>query len=377
MIIFDILIFLIILSIVVLVHELGHFWGAKLTGVKVEEFGIGFPPKIWKKKIGETEYSIGALPFGGYNKIYGMDEIDDEKDKDPRGYERKGFWVKALICLGGVIMNLIFAVFLFYFLVIGSGFKMSQTMIITDYKFPFGTQIDRPLVLDVSENSPAQMAGLKFKDVIVSINGDNINSLGQFINILDSNLGKNISLDFIDAETEEIKTVNVTLRSEITEDQGALGISYGDMSYIEYSSLGDKLLCGFYHTYNFVDYSIRAMGTLIGNSVEEKSIEPLANSMSGPIGIFAITKIVAQEGIIPLINLIALLSIAIGVTNLLPIPAMDGAKTIFLGLELINKKIFTKELQMKVEQIGMVFLIILALVMVFKDFFQFKDIIFK
>jgi len=86
---------------------------------------------------------------------------------------------------------------------------------------------------------------------------------------------------------------------------------------------------------------------------------------------------VAQEGIIPLINLIALLSIAIGVTNLLPIPAMDGAKTIFLGLELINKKIFTKELQMKVEQIGMVFLIILALVMVFKDFFQFKDIIFK
>lgn len=377
MIIFDILIFLIILSIVVLVHELGHFWGAKLTGVKVEEFGIGFPPKIWKKKIGETEYSIGALPFGGYNKIYGMDEIDDEKDKDPRGYERKGFWVKALICLGGVVMNLIFAVFLFYFLVIGSGFKMSQTMIITDYKFPFGTQIDRPLVLDVSENSPAQMAGLKFKDIIVSINGDNINSLGQFINTIDSNLGKNISLGFIDAETEEIKTVDVTLRSEKTEDQGALGVSYGDMSYIEYKSLSDKLLCGFYHTYNFVDYSIRAMGTLIGNSVEEKSIEPLANSMSGPIGIFAITKIVAQEGIIPLINLIALLSIAIGVTNLLPIPAMDGAKTIFLGLELINKKIFTKELQMKVEQIGMIFLIILALVMVFKDFFQFKDIIFK
>lgn len=377
MIIFDILIFLIILSIVVLVHELGHFLGAKLTGVKVEEFGIGFPPKIWKKKIGETEYSIGALPFGGYNKIYGMDEIDDEKDKDPKGYENKGFWVKALICLGGVIMNLIFAVVLFYFLVIGSGFKMSQTMIISDYKFPFGTQIDRPLVLDVSENSPAQIAGLKFKDIIVSINGNNINSLGQFSDTIDSNLGKNISLGFIDGETEEIKIIEITPRIEKPEDQGALGISYGDMSYIEYKSLDDKLLCGFYHTYNFVDYSLRAMGTLIGNSVEEKSIEPLASSMSGPIGIFAITKIVAQDGIIALINLIALLSIAIGVTNLLPIPAMDGAKTIFLGLELINKKIFTKELQMKVEQIGMIFLIILALVMVFKDFFQFKDIIFN
>lgn len=377
MIIFDILIFLIILSIVVLVHELGHFLGAKLTGVKVEEFGIGFPPKIWKKKIGETEYSIGALPFGGYNKIYGMDEIDDEKDKDPRGYESKGFWVKALICLGGVIMNLIFAVILFYFLVIGSGFKMSQTMIVTDYNFPFGDQIDRPLVLDVSENSPAQIAGLKFKDIIVSINGNNINSLEQFSDTIDSNLGKNISLSFIDGETEEIKTIEITPRIEKPEDEGALGISYGDMSYIEYKSLGDKLLCGFYHTYNFVHYSVVAMGSLIGSSVEEKSIEPLASSMSGPVGIFAITKIVAQEGIIALINLIALLSIAIGVTNLLPIPAMDGAKTIFLGLELINKNIFTKELQMRAEQIGMVLLIILALVMVFKDFFQFKDIIFN
>ena len=377
MIIFDLGIFIIVLSVVVFVHEFGHFAAAKLTGVRVEEFGVGFPPKIWKKKKGDTEYFLGALPFGGYNKIYGMDENDPEKDKDPDAYENHGFWHKAFICLGGVMANLVFAVILFYFLVIGSGFKMSQTMILDDYKFPFGTQINHPLIVGVYDNSPAALAGLKSRDVVLSVNGKSMNSYAQFSSEIDANLGKNISLVILNNTTKQEQALNIVPRSSVTAGQGPLGVALAEVSYLEYSSLADKILCGFYHTYNFVDYSIVAMGSLIGSSVKEKSMEPLASSMSGPVGIFAITKVVSKEGIIAVINLVALLSIALGVSNLIPIPAMDGAKTIFLGLEVINKRIFSKELQMKIEQVGMIFLIILALVIVFKDFFQFKDIIFK
>jgi len=126
-----------------------------------------------------------------------------------------------------------------------------------------------------------------------------------------------------------------------------------------------------------MDFSVRALGSMIAESVREKNIQPLADSMSGPVGIFAVTKVVSREGIVALINFVALLSVALGISNLLPIPAMDGAKAIFVFLEAINKKIFNKNLLAQLEKYGILFLIILAIAMVFKDFFQFKDIILK
>jgi regulator of sigma E protease len=364
------------LSLVVLVHELGHFWAAKSTGVKVEEFGIGFPPKIWKKKIGETDYFVGALPFGGYNKIYGMDEMDDEKDKDPKSYESKNTWVKIFICLNGVFMNLLFAVILFYFLIIGSGFKVSQTLILDNYKFPFGEQQINPLIVGVSADSPAAVAGLKSRDAIISVNGTSMSSAEQFADTIDANLGKGLAVTYLDGQTKELKNITLTPRLEKVTGQGPLGVSLSTISFISFNSFADKALCGFYQTYNFIDYSFAAMGDLIVSSFKQKSAEPLASSLTGPVGIFAVTKVVAKEGIVPLVNLLALLSIALGVSNLIPLPALDGAKFIYTLLQAVNKKIFSKELLMKIEQVGMIVLIGLALLIVFKDFFQFKSIIF-
>jgi regulator of sigma E protease len=376
MFIFDILIFIVILSIVVFVHELGHFSAAKSTGVKVEEFGIGFPPKIWQKKIGETQYFLGALPFGGYNKIYGMDEMDDEKDKDPKSYESKSVWVKCFICLNGVFMNLLLAVILFYFLVIGSGFKVSQVLILDDYKFPFGEQQIYPLIVDVNAGSPAAAAGLESRDAIVSVNGAAMSNAEQFFNVIDANLGKSMNVAYLDSQTKELKNTTITPRAAAVAGEGPIGVSLSTIDFISYNSFTDKALCGFYQSYNFIDYSFSAMGSLISTSIKEKTPEPLASSLTGPVGIFAVTKVVAKEGIVPLLNLLALLSIALGVSNLIPLPALDGAKFIYTLLQAINKKIFSKELLMKIEQVGMIVLIGLALLIVFKDFFQFKSIIF-
>lgn len=372
MLIFDLIIFAIVLSSVVLVHELGHFLFAKKTGVKVEEFGIGFPPKIWKKTKGDTEYFIGAIPFGGLNKIYGMDGIDDEKDKDPQSYESKGPVAKSLICLGGVFMNLIFAFILFYFLIGFSSFQMSQNMILKDYTFPFGKQENYTYITNVYDNTPAQKSGLNPKDIIFSLNDKKISSQEELANIIEENSGKEIVLEIMDPKTKEIKEVNVLLSED---KEMTLGIAYGKISFIDYSE--NKLFCGIAHSLNFLDYSFNVLGNIISYSFKNKTMEPLSYSVAGPVGIYAVTKIMAQDGLFQIINLIAILSLALALSNLLPLPALDGAKFLFIILATINRKVFSKKMEMVIETFGMYFLIGLAIIIIFKDFIQFKDIIFK
>ncbi len=372
MFIIDFIVFLFVLGIVVIVHELGHFVAAKTSGVRVEEFGIGFPPKIWKKKKGETEYSIGAIPFGGFNKIYGMDEDDKEKERDPRSYDSKGIWAKLWICAGGIIMNIVFAVLVFYALMISSGFKASQLLLSSDYRFPFGTQENYPLIAQVADGSPASSAGLKSYDVIVSVNGEKLSTVEQFSNIINNDKGKEVDLKLKDG-----RDIKITPRVNPPKDEGALGVALREIAYINYSSIGDKIFVGFEQTYNIVDYSLNAMGRIFYNAIKERSFQTLAYSMAGPVGIYAITKITISKGFYDIMNLIAILSIALGLSNLLPIPAMDGAKLAYTTLQGLNKKVFSKRLQLQIESYGAMFLIILAIVIVFKDFIQFKDIIFK
>jgi len=372
MFIIDFIVFAIILGIVVFVHELGHFWAAKKTGVGVEEFGVGFPPKIWKKKKGETEYFIGTIPFGGMTKIFGMDENDLEKDKSDKAYETKGTGTKLLICGGGIIMNLIFAVVIFYFLVATSGFRIVQPLFYFEYEFPFGTQENRIMIGNVEPESPAALAGLKKYDVVVSVNREEMDSTDEFISIVNENKGKEVLIKLIDG-----KELRATPRIETSETKGPLGVQLRETAILTYNSSIEKALVGFLHAWNITDYSFSALGKIFSYSVKQGSIEPLASSMTGPVGIFAITKVTMERGLYEIFNLIGILSIALGISNLLPIPAMDGAKLIFTCLQAINKKIFSKELQVRIEGFGAMFLILLAVLLVFKDFVQFKDIIFK
>lgn len=368
----DLIVFLIVLGIVVFVHELGHFVAAKTSGVKVEEFGLGFPPRIWKKTIGETQYFIGAIPFGGMTKVFGMDEMDPEKDKDPKAYDNKSGWKKLWICGGGIIFNLIFAVFVFYALVSFSGFRTEQSLIFSGYHFPFGSQTDQISVVHIGEGSPVKEAGLKVGDVIMTINGKDVSSYDNFSKTVLDNKGKEVILGLKDG-----REATVTPRVEYPANEGPLGLGLREVAVITYPSVPEKVFVGFLHTYNITHYSLVAMGQLIYYSVANKSLETIAYSMTGPVGIYAITKLTLAKGLYDTFNLIAILSIALGVSNLLPIPAMDGAKLIYVVLESANRKVFSKDLQMRIETFGAFFLIALAIFIVCKDFIQFKDIIFK
>ncbi|MDD5639626.1 MAG: M50 family metallopeptidase [Candidatus Pacebacteria bacterium] len=377
MFIIDIVIFIFILGLVVMIHELGHFWAAKLTGTRVDEFGIGFPPKIWEKKIGETNYILGAIPLGGYNKIYGMDTEDEKSDTDKHSYDTKGPWARAFICFNGVFMNVIFAALVFYIIMFAYDFKSYQPLIINDYNFKFGVQENRVLVSGVSAGSPAEKAGIKSHDIILSINGKEINNGNETTEIVEKNDNKEIVIKYLDWTAKQEKTVNLIPEYNENVKRAVVGIGMREVAIIDYNNLTDKIFSGFLHTYNFIDYSFAAMAYMFDLSVKEKSIEPLSSSMTGPVGIFAVTKIIVQNGLIETINLVAVLSLALGITNLLPIPAMDGAKLIYIGLESINKKIFNKALQGKIELGGFAILILLAVLLIVKDFIQFKDIIFK
>jgi regulator of sigma E protease len=372
MFIIDIIVFLIVLGVVVLVHEFGHFIAAKSSGVKVEEFGVGFPPRLWKKTIGETQYFIGAIPFGGMTRIFGMDEMDETKEKDSRGYDSKSAWKKLWICGGGVIMNLVFAVIIFYGLIAFSGFKSEQSLIYSEYHFPFGNQVNQVMIAQVDNGSPAEIAGLKTYDVVLSVSGEAVSGTDEFGKVISEHKGQEVILGLKDG-----RELKVTPRSEYPSTEGPLGVGLRDVAILSYSSVPEKALVGFLHTYNITDYSIRAMGYIFSYAITNKSMETVAYSMTGPVGIYAITKIILQKGLYDIINLVAVLSIALGVSNLLPIPAMDGAKLIYVGLQSANKKIFSKDLQIKIENFGAIFLILLAVAIIFKDFIQFKDIIFK
>jgi len=376
--ILTIIIFLLIIGAVIFIHEFGHFLAAKLSNVKVEEFSIGFPPVIFQKKKGETVYSLGLIPLGGFNKIYGMDEINDSDEKsvqDERSYRSQSFIVKLFIILAGVIMNFLLASLIFYFVLFKSNFEFLQPLIFSDYQFPIGSQKNVPVIGAVSDSSPAKDILLP-QDVILKVNGEEITSAVQFQKLIEENKGQQIVLEVKNLQSKEIRTVSVVSRQVYPENEGPLGVAFSECAYLNYgSSAFSKIASGFSHTYNLTHFTFVTLGDLISYSIQEKNGEALASSFIGPVGIFAVTKITVEEGFLAVLNLLAIISLGLGAANLLPIPGLDGGKTLFLCIESFNKK-FTPKIQAQIENYGMIFIILLAIFLIVKDFIQFKEIIF-
>ena len=368
-----IIIFILILGFLVFIHEFGHFIFAKKLGVKVEEFGIGYPPAIWKKKKGETVYSINLIPLGGFTKIYG--EEGEEGVEDPRSFASKSHLKKAIIVMGGVAMNFLLVVIIFYFLLAMSGFT-SHLPLIFDYKFPLGTQQSFPMILDVAEDSPAKEAGLEFEDIIIKGNGTEFKDSGQLIEFINGNKGKEIILTVKKLSASETRKVEITPRVDPPEDQGATGIAIRDITELRYESFWEKSTVGFLHSLNLTHYTFAGLGYYIKASLVEREVEPLASSVVGPVGILAITKLTIQEGFSQVILLLAVISLALAIVNILPIPPLDGGKLVFIAIEAISRKKIPAKIERRTQEIGIIFFIILAVLVTYKDLLQFKDILF-
>ena len=338
---------IIFLSILILVHELGHFLTAKKFGLLVEEFGFGLPPKIWKKKIGETVYSMNALPFGGFVKIFGEDaptQINAE-----RSFANLSIGKRAIIIAAGVLMN-----FLLGWIVLSIIFMIGIPQVV--------------LITEIKQNSPAAEISLKTGDQIIEINSvkiatDNKNIFGseQVIKIINENRGKETAIKI--KRNGEIIDFSVIPRINPPAGEGSLGISLIDAGLPK-----QNILISFWEGLKASLILIKTIALAIFDLIAKAFIGKASlEAITGPIGIVKITSQAGSLGFVYLLQLLALISLNLAVINIFPFPALDGGRLIFLGIEKIKGSPLNHKFEKITNAIGFGLLIFLMLIITIKD----------
>jgi len=338
---FNILIVFFTLVALASLHEFGHFILAKRFGVKVEEFGIGIPPRIFGKKIGETTYSLNLLPLGAFVKLYG----EEEREKDPRSFSQKSIWQRTLIVVGGVVSFWIISFLILSFV-------------------PTGVTISA-----VQDNSPAAIVGLSQKDIIekVKVNGVeySIFTIGDAQKIINKNRGKEIIL--VIQQGKERIDIPVIPRVLPPPGEGALGIglSYGpaQRSYPLYQAP----VRGFLRTVEFTLEVLKGWGRAILNATRGV---PTGVQVMGVVGIFSLFAEIAKLGGSHFLLFLALISIYIALFNILPIPALDGGRLLFLGIEKIKGHPIDQKVEKNINSFFFALLLLLMIFVTIKDIAQ-------
>ena len=365
----SILIFLGVLFVLVVVHEWGHFIAAKKLGIRVDEFGVGFPPKAYgfKPKGSETEYSFNWLPIGGFVRIFGEDP-NDESIKGPdsaRSFVNKPAWVRAVVLVAGVSMNILFA-YLLYVVAFSMGILTSTEGV------EGGTARDHQVVIyEAFEGSPAQEAGLSSGDLIVGIEGDTSDAVisGQKITSAVAEAKGNPVVLLVNSNGENTR-VSVTPQTGILESnpsEYAIGVSMGDVAIVSYPFYKALLVAG-EHTVSMFYQIVVGLGSLLFDAVR---LEADLSSVSGPVGIVSLVGDASALGIVYLLSFTAFISLNLAVINLLPFPALDGGRLLFLLIEKIKGSAINPKLANTVNAVGFAFLILLMVVVTISDIFKF------
>ncbi|HRI05454.1 MAG TPA: site-2 protease family protein [Candidatus Dojkabacteria bacterium] len=368
----NIIIVLLILGFLVAIHELGHFLSAKLFKVKVEAFAIGLGPKFWSKKVGETEYRLNILPLGGYVKILGEgdEELDDKERKDSRNFKNISKWKQIVILLAGVTMNLIFAVGMYYFFIIYSGYKWQLSEDIKGFKPVVGRIVTERLgdveYTQLTEDGNAKLAGLPDNGVIESVDGNKIHYSNDFREYVTSKNGENVLITVCNPECKDY-SVKVS-------DEGKVGmlIPTNYLVALDYSQ--DKLIAGFGHSVNLLKLISTRLSDLFSEAQSTGDYSVVTNNISGPIGIYVIVEAFKQYGFLTLLGLTADISFTLAVMNLLPIPALDGGRVLLVVLEKIMGRFWNKKVEMWAINISFMLLLLLMFVIMFKDIIQFDQL---
>ncbi|MGI8420110.1 MAG: M50 family metallopeptidase [Candidatus Levyibacteriota bacterium] len=384
--IITLIVFLLILSVLVLIHEAGHYFVAKKFGIKVEEFGFGFPltPPLWQMKKGETVYSFYPVLIGGFVKLYGEDEagggrITGEKEVKKGNDEHRAFysrplWQRLLVVIAGVVMNALLAAVIYYVFLGLSNFKQDLPLYGNPTFFGANEKLINEIdIREVSKNSPAEKAGITPFSVIESINGTKITQEKTFGALIKENLGKQMRITWKDANNKT-HTAMVTPRVNAPKNQGSLGVVFSPNNVVtlSYDTPVQKLFSGFTHPVNLMSWNFTALGYLIDISKKENSAEPIRGAVSGPIGIgFAVGSLISipdvKTRILQLINLTGLLSVSLAFMNVLPIPGLDGGRLLFIVIEAVTRKKMNLKVEGYINAGGMVILLALVALVSIND----------
>lgn len=346
------ILFLLVLSILVFVHELGHFLVAKLFKIRVDEFAIGFPPKIFSKRVGETTYAINALPLGGYVKIHGENPEDETDVGDNRNFQNVSWWKQVLVLIAGVTFNIIFAwLVLSLSLMIGTS-KASIEGIPAEYIK--GTQ--EVLIQSVVADSPAALSGIMPGDKIARIQGVEVKNAESVQNII-KQATSTIDVEILRLEASETYT--------ITPKDKLIGIALAEVAEIKMPLL-PALGYGAQGTVNLTHQLgtgvVQFFGKLfVGNASWDE--------VSGPVGIAKVVGGAGREGVTSLLFVAALISISLAVMNILPFPALDGGRIVVALIEGVIRKRLNSKFVNWINTVGFILLIGLMIVVTFKDIF--------
>lgn len=336
--------FILILGGIVLVHEFGHFIFSKLFGVYVYEFSIGMGPKILhhKKKSGETEYCIRAIPIGGFVSLAGEDADDNEKIDKKRMLYSKPVWQRFIIMVAGATFNFIFAFILLFIMAL-----------------IYGSISTKPIVANVNPEYPAYEAGIKENDRVVSINGNKVSSWSEVQLYIGLSKGKDI--EFVLKDKEGNKR-NVVVKPNTVEDEE------GNKSYVVGIGIDTTVKKGIKNSFTYAVETTISLYKLMLTTIKQLFTGDVsAKDLSGPVGIYSIVDSQSKKGFQNIMYLTAYLSMNVGVINLLPFPAFDGGRVLFLIIEKIRRKPVPAKTEAMVNSIGFMLLMLLMIYVTFND----------
>jgi regulator of sigma E protease len=339
---------IVLFGLIIFVHELGHFLSAKLMGVKVLKFSIGFGPKLVGRKYGDTEYLISSIPFGGYVKMLGEGSEDELREEEKAlAFSYQPIWKRFVIVVVGPLFNFLFALLIFVFV------------------FLYGLPVLLPQIGNVLPNSAAESAGLLKGDTIISINDSQVAQWDEMTKIIHDSPGKTLNLKV--KRKGEIISVSVIPEKKKVPDLfgqdkevGLIGITPSGDTFTRKSDFTEAVINAAERTWEITTLTMVSLVKLI------QRVIPM-NTIGGPILIFQMAGQQASMGVLNFFVFMAIININLGVLNLLPIPILDGGHILFLGIEAIRRKPLDERITNIAQRVGLAIILFIMVFALYND----------
>lgn len=351
----SIIIFILTLLVLVIIHELGHFLMAKRFGIKVEEFGFGIPPKLFGKKIGETIYSLNALPLGGFVRLLGEDEIG--KAQSSRDFRAKPVGQRITVVIAGVIMNLVLAWVIFYTVIVFQNFKII-----------YPTLEPAVYIGHVEKDFPAEQAGIRVGDKVLKVNDMEIKKFDDARNLIQESQGQPVIISLSDIEGKNIRQITVTPK-RLEEEGFLIGVGFSPIGIKQYATPVEKIFSGITYSYDLTKLTFVGLKRTISDLIFG-NLQQVSQSVSGPVGLATISHDILSGGRAALpfyLWFVGVISLTLSIFNVLPIPALDGGRLLFLVVEATIRKKVKEDVEKVVHQVGFAILLALALLVTYSD----------
>lgn len=366
------IVFLAILNLLIIVHELGHYVASKRVGVEVKEFAIGMGPTLFQKEWNNTLWKINLLPIGGYNSLKG--ETESEGGKGNYSSARKKH--KLQILFAGVIMNIALAIVVFYAMFLIFGWRVPSVI---EFK-PIGGDLvtvkspnSGPIIFEATSESSIKKENIKLPVLLVKINGEDVSTSAEVVEKINT-IGKSGADSVMLTVKDPVTMLNKDVKANFIAES-KIGISLGDQGdsfEIDYSrSIWTKLFSGVSHSVNVVILTGTFFKRLVGYVLTTRDLQPVSYSVSGPVGVYSVVNTIVTStsttALRDLFHLTGLISLNLGIFNLIPFPGLDGWHILIVVLEKARKKKFNEETLGKISFIGLALLLLVSFLITIKD----------